>query len=219
MQITVQGHASAAFPPERATVHITIGFEGAEKGQVVRESTALANDFAEHVDELRQQDDSPVTWAALSALGTRSWRPHSTSGEVMPMRHGASAQAKVKFRDFTALSAFIDQWGGRDGISVNHVQWTLTETRRVREEAAVLARAVDEARQRAQAMATAAGAGAVRFIEIADPGLLSVGREFAGQQAYAMKARGGMHSPDEGVNVSPEDVELDATIQARFTTD
>ena len=197
----------------------SIGFEGADKHRVVEESTALANDFAAAVDELRRQSDPPVTWSAMLPMGTRSWRPHSNTGQVMPMRHGASAAAKVKFRDFRQMSAFIDRWGGLDGVAVHGVEWTLTEQRRVAEEAAVLARAVEAARHRAQAMAVAAGAGGVRFVELADPGLLSVGREFAGQEAYAMKARGGMYDSGEGLSIAPEDVELDASVHARFTTD
>lgn len=218
MQITVQGNASASFAPEQAVVHLTLGLEGPDKVAVVQESTALANEFAQAVDELRKHPGQPVSGATLSALGTRSWRPHSAAGEVLPPRHAANATATVTFSDVRALSAFIDQWSARDGITVNHVEWSLTEDRRAQEESTVLARAVADARHRAQTMASAAGAGTVRFVELADPGLLSVGREFTGQQAYTMKARGAMFA-DEGVDVSPEDVELGATVHARFTAE
>ena len=133
------------------------------------------------------------------------------------MRHSAACRAKVKFRDFRALSQFIDAWGSRDGVTVEWVEWTLTEERQ-RREADVLARAVENAKSRAQTMATAAGAGEVRFLELSDPGLLGttpVSESFA--QARAMKAYDA--SGGEGVDLQPEDVELNAQVQARFTTD
>lgn len=217
MQITVQGRATASFTPERATVHLTIGFDGSDKQRVLAEATALANEFGAAVEQLRAQPDSPITWSALLPVGTRSWRPYSDQGKVLPLRHSASCQAKVKFRDFQALSRFVDAWGGRDGIAIGYVEWTLTEARRVREEDATLARAVEEARRRAQTMATAAGAGEVTFVELSDPGLLGGGRE--SQQAYsamAMRGKAMDSGGGEGVSLMPEDVELEANVQARF---
>ncbi|HJE52504.1 MAG TPA: SIMPL domain-containing protein [Tessaracoccus flavescens] len=218
MQITVQGHASAAYRPERATVHLTIGFEGAEKERVLAQATELGNALAHDVEAIKAQADSPVTWSAMLPISTRSWRPYSNEGKVLPIRHAASAQVKIKFRDFKALSRFIDQWGGRDGVTVGWVEWALTEERRVREENSVLTRAVEAAYDRAQTMARAANAGDVRFLEVADPGLMP-GARAETQMAYSMKARGAADTGGEGINLAPEDVELEATVHARFTTD
>lgn len=220
MEITVQGEAQAAFPPERATVHIMLGFEGPSKEQALAQTTELVGRFSAAVMELRSGEQAPVTWSAVDAIGTRSWRPYSQSGQVMPLRYAASCRTKTKFRDFVALSRFIDQWGGRDGVTVNFVEWALTEQARIREEERVLVRAVEAARLRAQTMATAAGAGTVRFLQLADPGLLTEGRPEVADMALTARAMA-PGSPfgggGEGINLQPEDVELFAQVQARFS--
>lgn len=217
MQLTVLGEATAAFAPQRATVHLQLGFEGPDKERALARTTELAVEFAAAIDRLRQQQPAPITWSAMLPIGTRSWRPYAQDGTIKPLRHGASCRVEIKFCDFRALSAFIDAWGGRDGVSVGHVEWTLTEANRIHEEGQVLARAVEAARQRAQTMATAAGAGAVRFVELADPGLLAAGLQ-AEAVGYAKMARGAAHD-GEGANIVPEDVELAASVHARFSAE
>ncbi|AQP45877.1 SIMPL domain-containing protein [Tessaracoccus flavus] len=221
MQITVQGEATASFPPERATVHLELGFEGPDKAAALQRATQLANELGSHLERLAQMTPSPTTWSAILPIGTRSWRPHSNDGAVLPLRYAASCRAKVKFSDFRALAQFIDQWGGVDGVSVRQVEWTLTERAKRKEEEAVLARAVEVARARAQTIATAAGSGQVRVIDIADPGLLGQGlvaQESHGSAAMMRSLYDGGAQGD-GVDLRPEDVDLVARVHARFTTD
>lgn len=220
MQITVQGQATASLPPERATAHLELGFEGPDKQGVLARTTELANEFGAYLEWLKGLDPSPTTWSALLPIGTRSWRPYSNDGKVQPVRHAASCWAKVKFSDFRALAKFIDQWGGREGVSLRNVEWALTEAAREREEEGVLTRAVASARARAQTIATAAGAGEVRFLELADPGLLPDAGPAQESYSSAKMMRsmdGGMGG--EGVDLRPEDVDLEARVHARFTTD
>lgn len=219
MQISVVGHAHASLPPERATLHMRLGVEGTDKQAALEHTTSLVQSFSNVVEQMKQFSPSPTTWSAIAPIGTRSWRPWANDGTVMPMRHAATSSVKLKFRDFGALSRFIDQWGGRTGVNVDAVEWTLTEARQQQEEDRVLARAVVQAHARATTMATAAGDGAVRFLELADPGLMSDG-EAAGPQSHTMALRSAAagHS-DEGVTIVPEDVTIDLVIHARFTTD
>jgi len=85
----------------------------------------------------------------------------------------------------------------------------------------VLAQAVEVARERAQVLATAAGAGEVRCLEVSDPGMLGHRTEgepmmlAASRSAYAKDAGGG----GEGIEIAPEDVDIEATVHARFTAD
>ena len=127
----------------------------------------------------------------------------------------------VKFRDFPTLAGFADHWGGRPGVTLGHIEWTLTETRQKETERSVLAQAVEVARERAQVLATAAGAGEVRCLEVSDPGMLGHRTEgepmmlAASRSAYAKDAGGG----GEGIEIAPEDVDVEATVHARFTAD
>lgn len=220
MDITVVGRARASFAPERATLHLTLGHEGGDKEQVLRATTELAQRFAAHVDELRHREPSPTTWSALLAVRTRSWRPWSDQGQVLPMRHAAACEAQVKYRDFQALAATVDAWGGQGGVTVGRVEWALTEATRERRQVEVLQRAVADARSRALTIAQAAGHTDVQWLEVADPGLLpGGGRSAGGPELSPMAMRAGATAGGrEGVDLAPEDIAWEVEVHARFTT-
>lgn len=214
MQITVKGEATRRHQPEEATLTLTLGFEGAEKSDVVARATRLIKRFTAETADLREGEGASLTSWALLPLGVRSWRPWSQDGDQLPLRHAAQATARLRFDDFKALSALIDQWGGEDGVRVGAVEWSLTNDRLKAEEATVLAEAVAAARDRAQVIATAADQGAVSFVEIADTGLLDGGRPEA---QFATFARAGSAaSEDSGIDLTPEEIEVSVSIHARF---
>ena len=219
MQITVAGHAHASHPPERATLRMRLGFEGSDKQAALEYTTSLVQQFSTVVEQLRSMTPSPVTWSAVAPIGTRSWRPWSTDGKVLPMRHAAECDVQLKFSDFRGLARFIDQWAGRDGVTVHGVEWTLTEGRRKAEESNVLTEAVAQALARADIIARAAGEQTVRFLEIADEGLLADQRGAASGHMYGAAMRSSAAPDSEGITIAPEDVELDVTVHARFSTD
>jgi len=221
MEITVSGTGRSSLRPERATMHLTAGFESGDKAEAMSEATRVVNELSADLRRLKELDPSPTTWSAVLPIGTRSWRPWSDQGAILPMRHAASARLMVKFRDFPTLAGFADHWGGRPGVTLGHIEWTLTEARQKETERSVLAQAVEVARERAQVLATAAGAGEVRCLEVSDPGMLGHRTEgepmmlAASRSAYAKDAGGG----GEGIEIAPEDVDVEATVHARFTAD
>jgi len=220
MDLTVVGTARASLPPERGTLHLTLGHEGDDKAQVLQATTALVQSFSAYVEELRSAQPSPTTWSAILPVRTRSWRPWSDHGEVLPPRHGASADVRLTYHDFAALAGTVDAWGGLDGVTVHHVEWALTEATQATQEAEVLRRAVADAHSRAQAMATAAGQGEVRWVELADPGLLGGGTRLTGLETFHHTSlRRGEEDTGEGADVSPEDIEWQVQVHARFSTD
>lgn len=220
MEITVAGVGHASIPPELATLLLTLGFEGDDKAGVLASTTELVHRMSEEIARLREGTSPPVTWVAVLPIATRSWRPWSESGEVLPMRFAAQARVRLTFRDVTVLAAFADTWGGRSGVTLGHVEWTLTEELREDTEAAVLRRAVEQARARAQVLAEAAGAGAVRCVRLADPGLLGDGPEPLPERVAAMALRAAGDGPGgEGIDIVPEDVVIEARIHAHFVSE
>ena len=217
MDITVVGTARASLAPERATLHLRLGHEGGDKAEVLRATTALVQSFGAYVDELRTADPSPTTWSAILPIRTRSWRPWSDKGQVLPMRHSAASDVQVKYRDFRALAASVDAWGGLAGVTVDRVEWTLTEATRTAQEAEVLRRAVTDARSRALTMAQAAGYQDVRWLELADPGLLQAGGRAETVHAMPASFRAGKAEADGGADVVPEDITWQVEVHARFT--
>ena len=225
MEITVTGTGRASQPPERATIHLTVGFEGSGKDEVLTRTTQLVQELSAEIERLRHHESQPTTGSAVLPIGTRSWRPWSDKGAVLPLRYAASSRIQVKFRDFRALSGFADAWGRREGITLGGVDWTLTEQVQQDIERRVRVSAVEDARDRAQVYATAAGGGVVRCVQVADPGLLPGQGQAAdlmvGAAPMAMRAGAAKYgaSGDEGIEISPEDVDIEAVVHARFITD
>ena len=217
MDLTVVGTARASLPPERATLHLTLGHEGGDKAEVLRATTALVQSFGAYVDQLRSAQPSPTTWSAILPIRTRSWRPWSDKGQVLPLRHAASSDVQVKYRDFRALASSVDAWGGLAGVTVNRVEWALTEATRTTQEAEVLRRAVADARARALTMARAAGFDEVRWVELADPGLLRDGGRAEAAVAAPASYRSAKAESGDGADVVPEDIAWQVEVHARFT--
>lgn len=217
MIITVVGEHCATGAPERALVSLQLVFDAEDPAAAMQGLAAAGAVLNDELGELTDGDDSPVTWSAVQDPGTRSWRPWDGDGRQQPMRHEASMRARVQFRDFAVLGAQVARWGERDGWQVQSVAFELTDATRGELEAAVLAGAVEDARRRAGIVAAAAGAGEVRVLEVADPGLLGggAGAEEAAPNR-AMMARAYAGEADEGLTVAPEDVEVTARVHARF---
>jgi len=220
MEITVAGTGTASLKPERATVHLSAGFEGPDPQTSLARTTDLVRRLADQIIRFEATRPSPTTWSAVLPIRTRSWRPYSDKGNLTPLVYAAVAQVQVKFRDFGALARFVDDWGGEEGVTLQSVQWALTEATRQEQERRVLAQAVSQARDRARVVAAAADAGDVRFLEVADPGLLG-GERPGAPQPLAMSARPAAAAAMGGggpVELAPEDIEVSAVVHARFTT-
>lgn len=214
MIITVVGEHRVARAPERAVVSLQLTIEAEDPAAAMEQLTAAASILHAELEELSRGDGAPVTWSSVQDPGTRSWRPWDGDGRQQPMRHEASLRARVRFRDVAVLGTQVARWGEREGWQVQAVAFELTAKTRAELEAAVLTGAVQDARRRADVVAAAAGAGEVRVLEVSDPGLLGGAAEPVPNRPMMARAYAG--APDEGLTVTPEDVEVAATVHARF---
>lgn len=224
MDITVVGRAKASVKPERATLHLTAGFETADKNEALTRTTALVGKLQAHIQSLEGAGASPITWQAVLPIQTWSQRPYSPAGTLLPARHLAQSRIKVKFRDFEVLSQFAAQVGGLAGVEMEQVEWALTEVSATALSAQVLKQAVEDAKARAVVMAQAAGAQGVTPLEIADPGLLSQvtaaggahGTPYGSTRVFAENLPVG--NDMTGIDLAPEDVVIEASVHVRYTT-
>lgn len=216
MDITVAGTYRFAAKPERATLHLSAGFESDAKDEAMRSTTSLVNALHEELVAMKAADPSPITWFSVLPIRTRAWRPYNDKGKVVPMRYAATASLRVKFRDFQALAKLAGTLGGRPGVTLERVEWALTEITRAKAEAQVVAGAVKRARERAVVMAKAAGAAEVVAVEIADPGLMrDVVSTTDGGYGVVAERSASSGNPDD-IQLVPEDVVISATVHARF---
>lgn len=216
MNITVVGTHKLSTKPERGTLRLSAGFETDDSEQTLRATTALVNELHAELEALKQRSPHAVTWFAVLPFRTRSWRPYHDKGKVLPMRYSATAELRAKFRDFAVLSRVAAEMGRREGVTLNGVEWTLTEVTRARVDSDVTAGAVRRAHERGMVMAKAAGATSLVAIDIADPGLLS---EVSGKELGRHDAMVAMREaiPEPGdIDLVPEDVVVQAEVHVRF---
>lgn len=215
--ITVQGTYESFHPAERATVSIAVGFEGAERGEVVRRTTQGTSALVAGIRDRHDPTSGPVTWHATDRIRVWSQRPFNNKGEQRPLVHHALTTTRAKFRDFDELARWVEAAAAYPGVRVDGIEWTLTAHTRYAVVDAVRAGAVEEARRKAQAYADALGLGAVRCVALADPGMLgdhSNAQQPGGPVAFA-RAAAAKEEPG-GLSFTPEDLAVAATLDARF---
>lgn len=218
--IAVIGEAEIHHPAERGTVRLTIGAEGVNRDEVVRQATALHADLCASIVTLHDADAGPVTWWANDQLRVWGQRPWSQTGEQLPVVHHSAASFTVKFRDFAALSLWASNSSERTGVTIDGVSWDLTEPTRKRLTSEVQQNAVRAAVEKATIYANSLGLAGVTARELSDPGLLSKNAGAPSGGGAAMFAvRSAAASVGNTAELKPEEITLEATVHARFTAE
>lgn len=215
--ITVQGQHSAWYPAERATVLVSIGFDGPDRGPVFEAATASLAAVRATVEALHDASAGPITWWSADSLRVWSQRPWNQDGTQLDPVHHAALDLTAKFTDFEALSQWIESVVAIPGTNVASIEWSLTESRQTSVLAEVRSRAVKDAVSKASVYAQSIGLGAVTATAIADPGMLGDAGSTAAPQFDRMMMKSGMGSADgASLALKPEQIEVSASVDARF---
>lgn len=213
--ITVEGRFDYHHPAERGTVHVSAGFQGPAREEVVRLTTELHARLAEEAQRLRQE--GVVTWWSAERLRAWSDRPWNQDGKQLPLVHHAAASLEVKFSDLARLAGWAERIAATDGVALTDVEWALTEATRNRITAEAMHRSVQDAIERAAAYATSLGLTTVRPLAIADPGMLGDESRPQSVSAAAPMMRAMSKAPESGgLDLKPEDITVEARVHARF---
>ena len=208
LEVVVRGTARRRYPAERATVGLAAQVEGPDRDSVYRKALGVHEPLGRDLSALSEA-------GAVTRWSSDQLRVFSFRGTGRRLMYRVSIKLEAEFTDFEQLSAFLDRWAGTEGVEVGYIGWDVTEDNRRRYEADLRAEAVADAVAKAQAFADAVGRGTVRAVRLADPGLLGTAdmpfaqaRSFAGGQARS--------GPLE---LRPDDIEIDAEVEARFAAD
>jgi uncharacterized protein YggE len=215
--ITVQGSFSARFPAERATVNVSVGFEGPKRDSVFAETTKAAESVRKSITELHDPENGPLTQWSSDRVNVWSSKPWSNDGrQLAPVFHSAIGFT-ARFKDFEALARWVEQLALIPGVTVNRTDWALTDGRLSSVTAEVRSRAVKDAVSKATVFAQSIGLGTVRAIAIADPGMLGDGGTGGPIPGPAGVMRIAAASDAvAAVTFKPEDIEVSSTVDARF---
>lgn len=213
--ITVRGENEARIAPERATIHVTVRAEGAERAPVVDLVMRLTEPVRTSITD-RKETGAVVEWTS-KRLAVRAERPWNNEGKrLAPVFYG-SISLTATFAEASELSIWVSEVSAWDGVEIGWVDWQLTPETRARVEREVAAEAVGVAVARAQAYAGALGLKEVTPLEIADVGLIARAEVAAPQ---AMKMRGAAFAASDSsasMEYEPEEIVVAATVEARFT--
>jgi uncharacterized protein len=220
-EFTVRGSYAAYQRPERGTVMVTLGFEGPAMQPVYERVVRDVEAVKASVAELHDPQQGPVTWWSTKHVRTWANRPWNQDGKQLPLVHHASVGIEVKFRDFAALTRWVGHHvTNTAGFSLDGVVWALTEARRKEMERTVRTRAVEDAARRAQEYADALGLGPVRPVGVADAGMLGQGlHPSSGGGMEFMRVAGAAKDSGGELELSPEDIEVAAAVDARFVAE
>lgn len=210
--IAVHGSATRFLPAERGTVHLSLEFEGADRAAAVDRVTTLHERFRGEAQGFVEGG------AATRWTSDRVWVRAEDRSEGRDERrtrvHVATAKVQVRFRDFTALSAWLVEAGSVEGVGIERIEWALTRDHEAEAVRALRVEAVQDAIARAEAYASAIGGSGVELRTMWEEGLRPAGGTSEGRwTAQAM----GRRTP--AIELRPDDIELTARVTADFEVD
>ena len=214
--ITVHGSFETFRPAERATVHVGVGFEGPKRESVVTETTKATQALVAGIVDRHDPEHGPVTWWASDRIRVWSSRPFNDKGEQKPLVHHALTSTRAKFRDFEELARWVERAATYPGVRIDGIDWALTESTKQSLIADVRRRAVTDARAKAEEYAGALGLSEVSCVALADPGMLGDQVHGGDSGPVAFARVGSMKADSGGLELTPEDIAVSASVDARF---
>ncbi|MFJ4045004.1 SIMPL domain-containing protein [Microbacterium sp. NPDC089987] len=210
--ITVRGEHELRVAPERATVRLTVAFDGPEREDVVRRTLTLAEPVREGI-VTREQAGSVTAWTS-QRLSVYAERPWNADGRKLAPVYRASVDFTATFADVSELSIWATELSAEEGVALGDIDWHLTPETEREVEREVATRAVGVAVSRAQAYAEALGLHTVTPLEIADRGLIST--EAPAFKAVAMRSAVAFDAAP-AMEFQGEEITVSATVEGRFS--
>lgn len=212
VEITVRGSHTVYLPPEQATVYANVGAEGPDPQPVFDLVVRSLADVTRSLESRQHAENGPVTKLVIDQVRRGSHRPFTRDGEQLPLIHTATVSLAATFIDFEDLAAWVSESSGIPGLGIGHIDWTLTDARRLTVERKTRQKAVRDARRRAQDYADALDLGPVAVRTISDPGVGGMGQRKVMMASAVADSMGG--APQ--VSLRPDDVQIEAQVEATF---
>lgn len=216
--ITVQGSAHTELPPEQAVLRFTITADGPERAPVLAETTAALDDVSRFI-EARHGDDGSVSRWSADRVTVSSHRPWTNDGTRAALVHQASASGRATISNTDEVADLVDALATLELVTIDGLEWSLTDARLELERRDVRARAVADARAKAEVLAEAVGLGSLTPLALADPGMLDGSGGGAAPLPRMERAMAMSAAPQSaaGFSLRPEPIVIDVAVDARFS--
>jgi uncharacterized protein len=214
--ITVQGEFEIRHPAELGTVTLTISFDGSKREDVVAKANRELDSISTQLRDLEDTTNGPVTWRAVDQLRVWGSRPFSPEGKQLAMVHHAQVDVAARFRDLNWLADWVGAVSLVSGVTVNGIEWSLTDAKRQTLTQEARRRAVENAVAKATVYATSLGLSTVRPLALSDPGMLgdSAGAVQPAPMLMSSRVSGDHH--EGGPALRPDDITIRIQVHARF---
>jgi uncharacterized protein YggE len=214
--ITVRGEFTIHHPAERATVRLSVGFEGSRREDAIASTADLHHNLSHEIEAMLDAENGPVTWWSSDDIRVWGQRPWNQDGEQLPIVYRSAIDFDVKFSNFAALGDWVGAVAVREGVTVLGVDWALTVARKESVTLAARKRAVDNAVSKATVYASSIGLTSVRPLALSDPGMLGDAPS-AGQAPPTQFVSARMAVPSgQELQLKPEDITIRVEVDARF---
>ncbi|UFU05961.1 SIMPL domain-containing protein [Ruania halotolerans] len=212
---SVHGTATRSLPPERAQLHLLVGFEGTNRGSVLNQTLEAHR----HVTDAarRHQDSGAATWWGADRVQAAPFKEYVKDSKRTITKFRSSASVTVRFLDFGVLAEWVAQVGTLDGVSLGGVTWELTQRTRREMEKATRVDAVRDAVVRAGDYAAALGLAEPRLVAVFEPGLRP--NAGAGPPSQAFATRGAPAPAGASADLKAGDVDINAEVTADFVSE
>ncbi|WP_430645595.1 SIMPL domain-containing protein [Agromyces sp. GXS1127] len=213
--IAVTGRAEERVDPELGAVSLAVASSGADRDRVLASIGSTHERLLAAIREL----DSAGALESWSAGQLRVWshRPWNAQGRQLPLVHEAAADIEVVFRDFEALGSWVGPISGTTDVTVQGVDWRLTDATRSRVQESAQRAAVADAVRKAGVYAESLGLGTPTPVELADHGMLQAQPIPRAHKAVAMRAMAMEADAGAAPEFAPAKLVVEASVDARFT--
>lgn len=209
VEITVHGEHRTRVAPELGTIHVTVRAEAHDRASV----TAMIAQYGEPIRRslsARKESGTLLEWTS-ERMSLRVERPWNTEGKQLAPVHHASVSFAATFADVSELSLWVSEISEWEGVEIGGVEWKLTPETRASIERSTGTTAVSVAIARAQTYANALGLTTVTAVSVADAGLISQPSQQVSARAFMLA-----ESATRVMEYEPDDIEVTATVEARF---
>ncbi|MEA2974235.1 MAG: uncharacterized protein QOG82_2693 [Actinomycetota bacterium] len=206
----MRGGGQARAMPDRALVRVEVEADGAARDDAYREAARLAGQVDAALALRQSAVDRTITTSLVVHPKTR-WR----KGESVRTGWRAGRTSVVEVVDFAVLGDLLAELAVA-GAAVDGPTWQLDPTNPVHQEVRRLA-AID-ARTRADAYAAALGLRVTGVAWVAEPGLRQGPADNVGfAPMMARAAFAGAPEEPEVIDVTPDEMTVDASVDVAFT--
>lgn len=214
--ISVVGEASRFVRAERAMARVSVQHESEDRAAAV-EATAAVHAELTREAEAHVASGSASRWQTEQVWVSTIQRYLKDSDTSIPVQV-ARVSLSVRFSDWEALSDWVTRISARDAVSVDGIDWVLTEAKERAVLSAVRVDAVHDARARASAYAGAIGHERISLEAVYEPGLRPSGGEPGGSGMSPRMMKASFADAGASIELSPPELEVSASITADFVT-